>query len=103
MTDANLTDFHTVCNQIATQTGDAMRQLMQAFVEQLIGAEVEQRYGAPTGARSEDRSNHRNGYRDRRSDTRVGSIDLQVPKLRRGSYFPDWLLERRRRAEQALE
>ena len=103
MTSPNLTDFNALCNQIASQTGDAMRQLLQAFVEQLMGAEVEQRCGAPAGVRTEARTNQRNGYRERRWDTRMGSVDLQVPKLRRGTYFPDWLLERRRRAEQALE
>jgi transposase-like protein len=52
--------------------------------------------------RSSDRTNSRNGYRPRAWDTRAGTIDLAVPKLRSGSYFPDWLLERRRRAEAAL-
>ncbi len=46
--------------------------------------------------------NHRNGYRQRPVDTRVGSIDLAIPMLRRGSYFPDWLLDPRLRAEKAL-
>ena len=54
------------------------------------------------GERSDERVNSRNGYRDRRWDTRVGTIDLNVPKLREGSYFPAWLLVHRRRAEQAL-
>ena len=57
---------------------------------------------AAYGERTEERVNSRNGYRDRRWDTRVGTIDLQVPKLREGSYFPAWLLTHRRRAEQAL-
>ena len=53
--------------------------------------------------RAELRSiNQRNGYRDRPFDTRAGTIDLLVPKLRQGSYFPTWLLEPRRRAERAL-
>src|SRR5215203_5734794 len=51
---------------------------------------------------SPDRRNTRNGYRSRGWDTRAGSIELAIPKLREGSYFPDWLLERRRRAESAL-
>jgi Transposase, Mutator family len=51
---------------------------------------------------SPERVNSRNGYRARDFDTRVGSIDLAIPKLRSGSYFPDWLLEPRRRAERAL-
>jgi transposase-like protein len=58
--------------------------------------------GAALGERSEERVNSRNGYRSRDWDTRVGTIDLAVPKLREGSYYPDWLLVPRRRAEQAL-
>jgi putative transposase len=54
------------------------------------------------GERSEGRVNTRSGYRHREWDTRAGSISLAVPKLRQGSYFPEWLLERRRRAETAL-
>src|SRR4051812_43493131 len=49
-----------------------------------------------------DRTNQRNGYRQREWDTRAGTIELAIPKLREGSYFPDWLLERRKRAERAL-
>src|SRR3954470_18320857 len=49
-----------------------------------------------------DRTNQRNGYRQREWDTRAGTIELAIPKLREGSYFPDWLLERRKRAERAM-
>jgi hypothetical protein len=55
--------------------------------------------GAPYGTSSPERSNVRNGYRPREFDTRTGTLELAIPKLRSGSYFPDWLLERRRRAE----
>jgi hypothetical protein len=58
--------------------------------------------GAPFGERSEERVNTRNGYRAREWDTRTGTIELAIPKLRSGSYFPDWLLEHRKRAERAL-
>jgi len=58
--------------------------------------------GAAYGTVSDDRTNRRNGYRHRDFDTRAGTIDVQIPKLRQGSYFPDWLLERRRRAEAAM-
>ncbi|EXJ51532.1 hypothetical protein AS96_09100, partial [Microbacterium sp. MRS-1] len=51
---------------------------------------------------SADRVAQRNGYRHRDLDTRVGTIDVAIPKLRQGTYFPDWLLERRKRAETAL-
>jgi transposase-like protein len=67
-----------------------------------MGAEADALCGAGFRERSEDRINRRNGYRERPFDTRAGTIPLQVPKLRSGSYFPDWLLERRRRAERAL-
>lgn len=67
-----------------------------------MAAEVDVLCGAGWGEVTAERINHRNGYRDRRWDTRVGTIDLAVPKLRSDSYFPDWLLEPRRRAERAL-
>jgi transposase-like protein len=67
-----------------------------------MSAEADAVCGAGSGERSPERINRRNGYRERDWDTRVGSIELAVPKLREGSYFPDWLLERRRRAEQAF-
>jgi len=51
---------------------------------------------------SDDRINRRNGYRHRDFDTRAGTLDVAIPKLRQGTYFPEWLLERRRRAERAL-
>ena len=66
-----------------------------------MGAEVTAQVGAGYGERSETRLTRRNGYRPRRWDTRAGSIELQIPKLRQGSYFPA-LLEPRRRAERAL-
>jgi transposase-like protein len=58
--------------------------------------------GACYGQSSPERVNVRNGYRHREFDTRVGTLDVAIPKLREGSYYPDWLLERRRRAERAL-
>jgi putative transposase len=81
---------------------DLLRAMVQAFAEALMGAEADAICGAPYGQVSEDRVNYRNGYRQRRWDTRAGTIDLAIPKLRQGSCFPGWLLERRRRAEQAL-
>ena len=58
--------------------------------------------GAPYGKPSADRVNRRNGYRKCRWNTRVGTIDLEIPKLRKGKYFPEWLLAPRRRSERAL-
>jgi putative transposase len=81
---------------------DLLREMLGAFVTQLMGAEVDGICGAGYGERTPDRVNSRNGYRPREWDTRAGTIELAVPKLRAGSYFPDWLLDRRRRAEQAL-
>src|SRR6058998_629216 len=81
---------------------DLLRAMVQDFAEALMGAEADALCGAPYGERSPERVNRRNGYRERDWDTRVGSIELAVPKLREGSYFPEWLLTPRRRAEQAL-
>jgi putative transposase len=82
--------------------GDLTRAMVKAFAESLMSAEASMQCQAGYGERSEERSNSRNGYRERRWDTRAGTIELAVPKLREGSYFPEWLLRFRRRAEQAL-
>jgi putative transposase len=81
---------------------DLTRAMLQVFAEALMSAEASMQCQAGYGERTDERTNSRNGYRDRRWDTRVGTIDLKVPKLREGSYFPAWLLVHRRRAEQAL-
>jgi transposase-like protein len=88
--------------QLAQASPDLLRAMVTTFAEALMGAEADAICGAGYGERSQDRRNTRNGYRRRDWDTRAGSIDLAIPKLRQGSYFPDWLLERRRRAEAAL-
>jgi putative transposase len=88
--------------QLSQASPDLLRQLIQTFAEALMSADADAVCGASYGQRSPDRSNIRNGYRHRGWDTRAGSIDLAIPKLREGSYFPEWLLERRRRAESAL-
>jgi putative transposase len=88
--------------QLAQASPDLLRSMVQTFAEALMGAEAEAVCGAGYGERSAERTNTRNGYRRREWDTRAGSISLAIPKLRQGSYFPDWLLERRRRAEAAL-
>lgn len=81
--------------------GDLVRELLAYAAEQLMEWEVEAATGAPKGVRSPLRSAQRNGYRDRPWETRAGRIDLSIPKLRRGSYFPSFL-EPRRTAEKAL-
>src|SRR5712691_760678 len=81
---------------------DLLRVMVKDFAEALMSADADAVCGAGYGERSPERVNRRNGYRERDWDTRVGSIELAVPKLREGSYFPDWLLQPRRRAEQAF-
>ena len=80
---------------------DIVRELLGHVAGRLMDFEIEQRTGAEYGERSIDRSNSRNGYRDRLWETRAGSIDLRIPKLRHGSYLPAFL-EPRRTAEKAL-
>jgi putative transposase len=81
---------------------DVLRDLLSMFIQTLMGAEADGLCGAGYGERSGERTNHRNGYRHREFDTRAGTLDVAIPKLRQGSYFPGWLLERRKRAERAL-
>ena len=88
--------------QLERASPDLLRAMVQEFAEALMGAEADALCGAPYGERSPERVNIRNGYRERAWDTRVGTVELAIPKLRQGSYFPDWLLQPRRRAEQAF-
>jgi transposase-like protein len=81
---------------------DLLREMVKIFAEQLMGADADALCGADYGERSPERTNRRNGYRERPWDTRAGTISLAVPKLREGTYFPEWLLEPRRRAERAF-
>ena len=81
---------------------DVLRTLVKQMAEALMGAEVDALCGAARGERHPERVNSRNGYRERSWDTRAGTIDLAVPRLRAGSYFPEWLLTPRKRSEQAL-
>ena len=81
---------------------DLLRDMVKVFAERLMGAEVDASCNASYGEITPDRTNSRNGLRHRDFDTRVGTIDLAIPKLRSGSYYPGWLLEPRRRAEKAL-
>ena len=89
-------------DQIDRAEPDLLRALLKTFIDALMGAEADAICGAGYGERSEERVNVRNGYRAREWDTRAGTMELAIPKLRSGSYFPDWLLERRKRAERAL-
>jgi putative transposase len=78
-----------------------LRDGVRLLAQELMDAEVTQLAGAGLHERSENRLTYRNGYREREWDTRVGTVDLQIPKLRQGAYFPS-LLEPRRRHERAL-
>ena len=80
---------------------DLLREMVGFAAQRLMELEVESLTGAAHGQRSSDRINHRNGYRDRDWETRAGTIELRIPKLRKGSYFPAFL-EPRRMAEKAL-
>jgi transposase-like protein len=81
---------------------DFLREMLAVFAQTLMSTDADARCGAEYNSRNPERTNRRNGYRERRWDTRVGTIPLAIPRLREGTYFPEWLLERRRRAEQAL-
>ncbi len=84
------------------ESADKDLLMVKVFAERLMGAEADAVCGAAYGERSVERVNRRNGYRSGDWDTRTGTIELQVPKLREGTYFPEWLLEPRRRAERAF-
>ncbi len=87
---------------LAEADPDLVRSMVQSFAEALMSAEASGLCKAEYGEVTPERVNSRTGYRSRRWDTRTGTIDLAIPKLRSGSYFPDWLIEPRRRAERAL-
>ena len=80
---------------------DFLQEGVRWLVQELMEAEVSAQIGAERYARTEERTTQRNGYRPRPWDTRVGTLELAIPKLRSGSYFPSWL-EARKRGEQAL-
>ena len=87
---------------LAESSPDLMRSLLQTIINALLSADADAVVGGEYGRPSPGRTAQRNGYRQRDLDTRVGTIPVAIPKLRTGSYFPEWLLERRKRAETAL-
>ena len=74
-----------------TGDGDFLRTLAESVLQILMEADVEGVIGAGRYERTAERANHRNGYRDRTLDTRLGQLQLRIPKLRQGSYFPPFL------------
>lgn len=102
MVELRMDPLNWLRKQLETADVDLLREMVRAFAETLMSAEADAMCGAGYGERSDDRVNRRNGYRERDFDTRAGTVELRVPKLRHSSYYPDWLFERRRRAERAL-
>jgi putative transposase len=102
MVEVTMNGLQEMRKLIAEGDIDVLRTLVKEMAEALMGAEVDALCGAAHGERHPERTNQRNGYRTRPWDTRSGTIDLALPRLREGSYFPDWLLTPRRRSEQAL-
>lgn len=103
MTAPDSLPLHALTGEnLASASPDLLRTMIKTFADALMSAEADTLCGAEYGQASDERVNSRNGYRPREWDTRAGTVELAVPKLRKGSYFPTWLLERRRRAEQAL-
>ncbi len=102
MTDTKRMTSEQVVRYLLEEEGaDFLRESLRWVVQQLMEAEVSELIGAERGERSPERLTHRNGYRERRWDTRAGELELAIPKLRRGSYFPSFLSPRKR-SEQAL-
>ena len=102
MVPNNMDALEWLRKHLDEEGSDLLREMVRTFAEALMAAEVEVLCNAGYGEVTPERTNRRNGYRTRQLDTRVGSIDVAIPKLREGSYFPGWLLEPRRRAERAL-
>jgi putative transposase len=96
-----MTVAEVVREVLRDEHADVIRESVRAVAQELMEAEISELIGAQHGERTDDRATHRNGYRPRRWDTRAGEIELQIPKMRQGSYFPGFL-QPRKRSEQAL-
>ena len=101
MTTRNVELIELLGNCLKSEHGDTLREMLAVTLKAFMDAEVRERCGAEYGERSAGRTNQRNGYRSRPLETRLGSLELQVPKLRKSSYFPSFL-EPRRRWEKAF-
>lgn len=103
MTNRNVIEPQAfLADTIERNDPDMLRSMMQRFLNVLMSAEASALCNAGYNEVTDERVNSRNGYRVRPFDTRLGTMDLSIPKLRSGTYYPDWLLEVRRRSEQAL-
>jgi putative transposase len=103
MTAAHIVDPAGLLGEALSEASpDMMRSLLQTVINTLLCADADAVVGAEWAQPTPTRSAQRNGYRHRDLDTRLGTLDLAIPKLRSGTYFPEWLLERRKRAESAL-
>lgn len=102
MVEDKINILRTLRKQVLEGNEDTLRSLVKSAAELLMSSEADALCGAGYGERTDSRENQRNGYRYREWDTRAGTIELAVPKLRQGSYYPSWLLSPRRRAEEAL-
>ena len=96
-----MTITEVVREVLRDEHADVIRESVRAVAQELMEVEISELIGAERGERTEDRATHRNGYRPRRWDSRAGEIELQIPKIRQGSYFPSFL-QPRKRSEQAL-
>jgi putative transposase len=101
--DSTMTTATMALAELAEKAADidVLRQMVQFMAQRLMELDVEGRCGAGYDEKTAERINSRNGYRERTWDTRAGSVELKIPKLRQGSYFPEFL-EPRRTAEKAL-
>ena len=87
---------------LSQASSDLLRSLLQHVIHALLSADADAACGAQWGQQDPQRHTRRNGYRYRPLDTRVGTIDVAIPKLRSGTYFPEWLLQRRKLCDSAL-
>ena len=100
MTTPTMDALDVIRKRVGEADVDFLRETLQVVLHAVMDADVSQQIGAGLHERTPDRGDYRNGYRARRWDTRAGTIDLRIPKLRQGSYLPAFL-DPRRRSEQA--
>ena len=101
MADEKVVGTELMRNVLELGHKDTLQQMLQTMLRQVMDAEVDDLCSASFGERTVDRRNHRNGYRERPLETRMGTVDLLIPKVRQGAYFPSFL-EPRRRWEKAF-